>query len=82
MMEKMEKWREERVAAVEAAREKRNEILTATLKQLSDERDECVRYLQPVADFMRSLPQKHLIEFKHKLQNLIYETERALGNEM
>ena len=81
-MEKMENRREKRVAAVEAAREKRNEILTASLKQLSDERDECIRYLQPVADVMRSLPQKHLIEFKHKLQNLIYETEKAVGNEM
>ena len=82
MMEKMEKRREERMAAVEAAREKRNALLNTSLKHLTEQKDECSRYLQPVEDFMRSLPQNHLTEFKHKLQNLIYETERAVSYEL
>jgi len=68
-----DKRRAERQAALEAGRERRNQIMEQMM-------DPCGRYVLQVADLMQTLPPPLLTTFKRKLQQVMYESELELAH--
>ena len=53
------------------------EMPTSLAWLTTDQDDECASYLLHFGDLMRKLPPKHLSNFKHDLNSLMYKTEKA-----